>query len=110
MYGTLYAIPFSLVLVAIIFRIHSNILTYVWSYSLLIGAFTSMIHAFNIRKEFLARLEARHYGISYVDKPLILIHQNESNYGLNTEYPTVFQYDGPVPKTVITKGPLIRQS
>ena len=108
LYGTLYAIPLFLVFIDILFKINSNILTYVWSISLLLGAFTSMIHAFNIRKEFLTRLEARQYGIPYVDETLM--HQIESNYGLKTELPTSVQYDGPVPTTVYTRGPLIRQS
>ncbi|WP_438349359.1 hypothetical protein ACP8HI_01315 [Paenibacillus sp. FA6] len=108
MYGALYAIPFFLVFIDMLFKINSSILTYVWSVSLLLGTFISIIHAFNIRIEFLTRLEARQFAKKYLDETLI--HQIESEYGLGPHLPTSTQYDGPAPATVFTKGPIIRQS
>lgn len=103
MYGGIYAIPF---LLSYIPAQHSenNTSSPIWGLIFLLGGVISMVHAFKIRKEFLTRLEARQYSKKYLNETLI--QQIESEYGLGTGS----KFEGPVPTTIFTRGPLTRQS
>lgn len=103
MYGVIYALPFFL---SYIPAQHSenNTLGPIWGLIFLVDGVISISHAFKIRKEFLTRLEARQFAKKYLDETLI--QQIESEYGLGTDP----KFEGPVPTTIFTRGPLTRQS
>ncbi|WP_438349360.1 hypothetical protein ACP8HI_01320 [Paenibacillus sp. FA6] len=106
-YGLIYSIPFFLSSISDQF-IESKSVDTVWSVYFLVGGIISISHAFKIRKEFLTRLEARQFAKNYLDETLI--HQIESEYGLGPRLPKEVHSDRPVPRTVSTRGLLIRQS
>jgi hypothetical protein len=101
MYGVMYSFPFIFMIIAVIIDPEIGLIAGIAVSSLYLGTFSSIIHAFRVRKEFLIRLE----GQQYLKEDQL--RQIESDYGLNSNED---HFKRPVPTTVPTRGPLIRQS
>jgi len=101
MFGAVYSFPFIFMIIAAIIDPEFGLIATIAVSSIYVGGLSSMVHAFIIRKEFLIRLE----GQQYLKEDHL--RQIASEYGLDSNED---HFKRPVPTTVPTRGPLIRQS
>ncbi|OAB26569.1 hypothetical protein PMSD_25665 [Paenibacillus macquariensis subsp. defensor] len=118
MFGAIYSFPFIFMIIAAIIDPEFGLIATIAVSSIYVGGLSSTVHAFIIRKEFLIRLEGQQYlkedRLRQIQSEYALnsneVHFNKEHSEVHFEVHFEEHFKSPVPKTVYTRGPLIRQS